>query len=177
MHPHGGCSFARHGTYERVWPSGTRIPRWYCPQGHRTFSLLTDCFAARLSGTLHEVEAVVDRVERAPSLEAAADVLRLDIELPGALRWIRRRVQSIHASLTTLKGLLPEHFLACEPTLTSFRRHIEADPVLPALREIAAVHLSCLAPPFGFRPPNAPGGEPRSGHQHRAGPDPPPALA
>lgn len=177
MHPHGGCSFARHGTYERVSPPGTRIPRWYCPQGHRTFSLLADCFAARLSGTLHEVEAVVDQVERAPSLAAAADDLRLDIELPGALRWIRRRVQSVHASLITLKGLLPEHFLACKPTLASFRQHIEVGPVLPALREIAAKHLSFLPPPLGLCPPGVPGGEPLSGHQHRVGPDPPLILA
>jgi hypothetical protein len=86
------------------------------------------------------------------------------------LRWTRRRVTSIHASLTTLKGLAPEHFLACEPTVASFRCHLEVDPVLPALREIAAVHLSYLPPPLGFRPPRAPGGEPFSGHQHRAGP-------
>ena len=176
MHPHGGCSFARHGTYERVSPPGTRIPRWYCPEGHRTFSLLANCFAARLSGTLREVEAVVDQVEQARSLEAAADALRLDIELPGALRWMRRRVKSIHASLTTLKGLAPEHFLECEPTLASFRRHIEVDPVLPVLREIAALHLAFLPPPLGFRPPPLAGGEPKSVLQHRTGPDPPPTL-
>jgi hypothetical protein len=177
LHPNGGCSFARHGTYERVSPPGTRIPRWYCPQGHRTFSLLADCFAARLSGTLHEVEAVVDQVEQAGTLERAADALRLDIELPGALRWTRRRVTSIHASLITLKGLAPEHFLGCEPTLASFRRHLAVDTVLPALREIAAEHLSFLPPPFGFCPPTGRGDEPLSGHQHRAGPDPPRALA
>jgi hypothetical protein len=28
LHPDGDCSFARHGTYERVEPPGTRIPRW-----------------------------------------------------------------------------------------------------------------------------------------------------
>ena len=37
-------------------------------------------------------------------------MLRLDIELPGALRWVRRRVQAVHASLNLLKGLLPERF-------------------------------------------------------------------
>lgn len=176
LHPQGGCSFARHGTYERVSPPGTHIPRWYCPEGHRTFSLLADCFAARLSGTLRDVEAVVDQVEQAPSLEAAADHLRLDIELPGALRWTRRRLKSIHASLITLKGLMPEHFLKCEPTLASLRRDIEVVRVLPALREIAAVHLPFLPPPLGFRPPTGRGGDPFSGYQHQAGPDPPQAL-
>ena len=102
LHPHGGCSFTRHGTYGRVEPPGTRIPRWYCPESHCTFSLLADCFAARLSGTLTEVEAVVRLVEQASSREAAAEGLRLDIELPGVLRWLRRRVQPIHLALHPL---------------------------------------------------------------------------
>ena len=28
LHPKGGCGFARHGTYERLSPPGTRIARW-----------------------------------------------------------------------------------------------------------------------------------------------------
>ena len=99
LHPGGGCSFARHGTYERVNPPGARIPRWYCPEGRRTFSLLADCFAARLTGSLQEVEAVVVAVEQASSQEAAADALRPDIELPGALRWARRRLKAVSAVL------------------------------------------------------------------------------
>ena len=84
LHPNGGCSFARHGTYARVEPPGTRIPRWYCPEGHCTFSLLADCFASRLSGSLTELERVVVEAEQAKSLEAAADCLRTDdISLPG----------------------------------------------------------------------------------------------
>ena len=106
LHPHGGCSFARHGTYGRVEPPGTRIPRWYCPESHCTFSLLADCFAARLSGTLTEVEAVVRLAEQASSREAAADGLRLDIELPGVLRWLRHRIQPVHLALHLLRGLM-----------------------------------------------------------------------
>ncbi len=173
MHPHGGCSFARHGTYQRVCPPGTRIPRWYCPQSHRTFSVLADCFAARLSGTLCQIEALVDQVEQAPSLEAAVKDLRPQIGLPGILRWTRRRVQSIHGALRLLKGLMPGHFLACEPTVASFRRHLEVDPVLPALREMAAVHVPVLPPPFGFRPPCCAGGEAETDLQQQTGPDPP----
>ena len=93
MHPQGGCGFTRHGTYERVNPPGTRIARWYCRQGHCTFSLLPDCLAARGSGTLIEFEAVVNDTEAARSLEAAAAACRPDIELPGVLRWLRRRRQ------------------------------------------------------------------------------------
>ena len=69
-HPRGGCSWARHGTYPRKTPRGTRIARWYCPQSHMTFSLLPDCFAARLPGTLRDLEAVVAVAEQAPSLAA-----------------------------------------------------------------------------------------------------------
>ena len=47
-HPQGRCSFARHGTYARKSPRGTRIARWYCPESHTTFSLLPDCLSARL---------------------------------------------------------------------------------------------------------------------------------
>ena len=47
LHPDGGCSIARHGSYARVTPQGLRVDRWYCPQGHRTFSLLPDFLAAR----------------------------------------------------------------------------------------------------------------------------------
>jgi hypothetical protein len=173
LHPKGNCSFARHGTYERRSPPGTRIPRWYCPQSHCTFSLLADCFAARLPGTLAEVEAVVDQLECAQSWEAAAGRLRVDIELPGALRWMRRRLQAVRAALITLKGLMPECFLPCAPTLAAFREHLAVVSVLIALRAIAAVHLSHLPPPLGFHPPLPERGEHPRGYQHRAGPDPP----
>ena len=83
-HPHGGCSLARHGTYARKSPRGTKIARWYCPESHTTFSLLPECLAARFPGELDEVEAVVAHAEQAPSLAAAANELRRDaVELPG----------------------------------------------------------------------------------------------
>ena len=176
IHADGTCSFSRHGTYKRVNPPGTRIPRWYCPQAHRTFSLLPDCLAARLSGSLHELEAVVVAVEQAKSLEAAADRLRLDIELPGAIRWTRRRVNYVRASLTTLLGLVPELFAGCQPSLSAFYQWLGVDVVLPTLREIAALQLGFLPPPLGFRHPCVSGGERKQGNQHRTGPDPPSLL-
>ena len=69
-HPHGECSLARHGTYARKTPRGTQIARWYCPESHMTFSLLPDCLAARLPGTLDEVEQVVAHAEQAPTRHA-----------------------------------------------------------------------------------------------------------
>ena len=177
LHPGGGCSFARHGTYERVNPPGTRIPRWYCPEGRCTFSLLADCFAARLTGSLQEVEEVVVAVEQARSREAAADGLRGDIELPGALRWIRRRLTPVHAALTLLPGLFPDLLTGCQPTLGAFRQWFGVDFVLPLLRAIAEVQLTGLPPPLGFRPPPARGGEPEKHIQHQAGADPPVPIA
>ena len=70
------------------------------PQSHTTFSLLPDCLAARLPGTLDALEAVAVAAGRAASLAAAANQLRRDaIELPGAMRWVRRRVRLVHNAL------------------------------------------------------------------------------
>ena len=176
LHPQGGCGFARHGCYQRVSPPGTRIARWYCPTGHCTFSLLPDCLSARLSGTLAEVEDVVTTVEQAPSLEAACDELRMDIELPGALRWVRRRVQTVHSILHTLKGLMPDAFEGCEITLLAFAMRLGVDVCLPLLREIAAVYLPHLPTPLGLIALLPPGGEQKIRSQHKMGPDPPPVL-
>jgi len=177
LHPQGGCGFARHGTYKRVSPPGTLITRWSCRKGHCTFSLLPDCLAARLSGTLAEVEAVVRAVEQAPSVEAACGELRLDIELPGALRWISRRVHRVHASLNLLKGLLPEAFTHCPPRLAAFAEHLGLAEVLVGLRQIAAVFLHRLPAPLGFVPRrNAGRGRDRA-DQQRVGADPPAHLA
>lgn len=173
LHPNGGCGFARHGTYERRSPPGTLIARWYCPQGHRTFSLLPDCLAARLPGTLAEVEAVVRHVEQCESQEAACSDLRLEIELAGVLRWVRRRVQAIHRLLNTLKGLMPDLFTGCAPRLGAFAERLGVDSVLAPLREIAAPYLQFLPAPLGFRPRRLRGGEQIRAHQHRVGPDPP----
>lgn len=174
LHPAGGCGLARHGTYARIRPRGARVARWYCPTAHCTFSLLPDCLSARLPGTLVEIEAVVAAVEAAPSLEAAADVLRQDIELPGAVRWVRRRVQRVHGALTALRGLMPQDFAACPATVAGFRTRLEVEPVLPALRARAAAHLADLPAPLGLRPRRIGAGEPRRPRQHDMGPDPPP---
>lgn len=177
LHPQGGCGFARHGTYGRASPPGTLIARWYCPVGRCTFSLLPDFLAARLPGTLEEIEQVVETVERSPSLEAAADELRTDIELPGALRWIHRRLKAVHRSLHLLKGLLPDTFAAWPATVTAFRQGLAVDELLARLREIAEPYLLLLPPPLGFRPPPPHGGESLSGFQQRRGADPPTTLA
>jgi hypothetical protein len=173
LHPDGRCGFARHGTYERVSPPGTRVARWYCPEGHRTFSLLPDCLAARLSGTLSEVEAVVRAAEQAPSLEELCAHERLDIELPGALRWVRRRVQDVHGALHRIKGLSAETFVRVAPTVTAFGAQLQVADVLVALRGIAAAWLGELPKPLGFAPRRSRDRGALPCAQHRAGPDPP----
>ena len=174
LHPQGGCSFARHGTYERVNPPGTRIARWYCPEGHCTFSLLPDCLACRLSGTLVEVEAVVAEAEQAPSQERAADRLRPDgVELPSALRWLRRRVKAVHAALVIVLGLLPEMFLGCSPTVSDFRQCLQTPVCLVQLRALAAAFLGQLPAPLGFGPRYLSRGERQRADQQSLGPDPP----
>lgn len=80
LHPSGGCSFARHGSYARATPRGLRIARWYCPESRRTFSLLPDFLAARLPGLLASIDESVTVASSAKSKEAAADALRgLDV--------------------------------------------------------------------------------------------------
>jgi hypothetical protein len=174
LHPRGGCGFARHGTYERVEPPGTRIARWYCPQGHRTFSLLPDHLAARLPGTLLRIEQVVAEVEQAASLEAAADRLRGDdITLPSAIRWTRRRMRLVRPLLTILVGLLPAWLLGCAPTVQAFRTRLACEDALVRLRDIAQHYLYALPRPLGFHPSHRPGGERKAARQHHMGLDPP----
>ena len=70
-HPHGGCSLAGHGAYARKTPRGAKIARWYCRERHMTISLLPDCLAARLPGSLDALEAVVVVAEGAKSQTAS----------------------------------------------------------------------------------------------------------
>ena len=116
LHPRGGCGFARHGTYPRSSPPGNRVARCYCPLAGQTFSLLPDCLAARFPGTLAEIEQVIETAEQAPSREAAADELRTDIELPGALRWSDQRRKPMDLIVDILKGLIPVCWCDCAQT-------------------------------------------------------------
>jgi hypothetical protein len=172
-HPWGGCSLARHGTYRRKTPAGTKIARWYCPESHTTFSLLPDCLAARLSGTLDELEDVVVIAERAPSLEAAVDTLRLDIQLPGALRWLRRRVRLVQRCLVLVIGLLPDRLAGCAAQITAVRERLGQDAVLILFRALAADQLAHLPQPLGFYPAANRRGGAVAACQQPMGPDPP----
>lgn len=141
LHPAGGCGFARHGSYERVTPPRLRIARWYCRQGHRTFSLIPDFLAARLPGTLALIERCVAVSAAARSVELAADALRgLDISLPSAVRWLRRRLCAVRTVRDAMSSIA-----VIDVCVTAS---------LPLLRhELSPDILSRLPSPVGFRPP------------------------
>lgn len=174
LHPKGGCRYTKHGTYARVTPPGTQVARWYCPQGHCTFSLLPDHLAARFPGTLTDIETVVAAVERAPSVEAAANALRPDdVSLATALRWVRRRVRLVHTVLAVVVSLLPDLCAGSSPTVQSLRTRLGCAPVLVALRHLACIHLQALPRPLGLRPSGEAGGGRKARFQQHRGTDPP----
>ena len=171
---HGCCGFARHGCYERKCPPGTRIARWYCPLGHCTFSLLPDHLAAQFPGTLAHIEQAVAAAEAAPSLQACADALRADeVELPGALRWLRRRLDAVRALLPMVFTLLGLPLQGGAVTLGALRRHLGVDCALPCLRQMLSKVLAALASPLGFRRRARAGADRTRTVQQPMGPDPP----
>jgi hypothetical protein len=176
FHPEGGCGFASHGTYERVEPPGCLVARMYCREAHATISLLPDFLCSQLTGSLAEVEAVVAVVEGASTQEAASEALRPDVELPGALRWVRRRTRLVHAGLAAVIGLLPGLLAGREPTVTSIRSALGSGEALVRLRAEAATQLASLPPPLGFGPQPARRTPSPTASQQEPGPDPPPAA-
>jgi len=170
-HPAGGCGFARHGSYVRQTPTGMRIARYYCPMAHETFSLLPDCLASRFPGDLDDLERVVAHVDTAASIEAAADVLRPDVVLPSAVRWVRRRLTLVRATLLAVVTLLPD---ACggDAHVSAVRAALATDHALVVLRTRAAMLLAALPRPLGFAPHVRSRLARRPRRQHDLGADP-----
>lgn len=172
-HPQGGCRFARHGTYQRKTPTGMQITRYYCRTAHETFSLLPDALASRFPGDLDDLERVVAHVDAARSIEAAADVLRPDIVLPSAVRWVRRRLTLVRATLLAVVTLLPDLF-AGHAHLGAVRTALDTDHALVTLRARAAALLPALPRPLGFVPHPRASRAPGRSRQHGMGADPGP---
>lgn|GEM_PF-271571 len=158
IHPEGGCGLCRWGTYWRKLPIACKVARFYCPQGQTTFSLLPDCLAARMPGTLEQVQQAAAAVEGNAPLERSADELRPPqeqddaIELGSAVQWIKRRHRGVLAGLIAIAGIMVEMFCGCPITIDGFARRLGTDAVLVRLREIAADHLQRIPAPIGLLP-------------------------
>lgn len=167
LHPNGGCAFRRHGSYARLTSPGVRIARCYCPQGRLTFSLLPDFLAARLPGSLAAIDRSAGIAASARSMEAAADAARgPDICLPGAVRWLRRRVVAVRRSVAAVEVMAPR---LARPGLP-----VGDVPALAMLRRALSPQLlHCIPAPLGFRPIQRIGSGDAAGGscQHDAGRD------
>lgn len=171
VHPEGGCGYQRHGTYERKEPRGTRIARWYCRAGQTTISLIPDCLASHLSGDLDQIEVAVRASEAGSSIEAVAEVLRPEIELPGAIRWLRRRLEYVRSALATARGLEPHVLAGSMPTLREVGAALGLEGgVLVRLRVELAACLGSFASPVGFRARSRGRPKSRDGPQQSMGP-------
>ena len=177
IHPKGGCSFSRLGSYERKNPEGLIILRWYCPKEHISFSLIPDFAASHVPSTLNEIEDAVvqfnNNIEDGMSRELAARNLRPDIEPAGALRWIHRRIQWVEISIAILVGLAPLLLSNIKPTIPELRHSLEVDCVLVQMREIASKQLQHCPTPLGFTHMPKTKFKIKKRSPHKRGPEPP----
>ena len=106
----------------------------------------------------------------ARSIEAAADVLRPDIVLPSAVRWVRRRLTLVRTTLLAVVTLLPD-LLGGPAHLGAVRAALHTDHALVILRARAATLLSALPRPLGFVGHVRSRSARRPRRQHRLGAD------
>lgn len=139
FHRQGGCQLRPHGSYARKLPEGVRVRRFRCPQSGQTVSLLPDCLAAHLPGTLAEVEQVVRAAGRPGLPRGGWKRLHPSSYLgtAGRRRWVARRVERVGLCLTLLTTLLPESCGRLEPTLplqrvVQLQRLLQVEQVLLA---------------------------------------------
>ena len=180
-HAHGGCQLRPHGSYARVVPKGLRVRRFVCPDSGRTVSLLPVFLAARLTGTLQEVEATVQAVEEAAEQPVRWRELHpLPYYSGRARRWVLRRVAGVRRLLQLLGTLYPERCGGLEPTLAGFaaREGVAAGEgqLLARLRTVAQQQLAALPAPVGFRPwrPSSADKAGAGAGQHETARSPPP---
>lgn len=158
LHPEGGCGLSRWGTYFRLLPIECEVARYYCPRGHTTFSLLPDCLAARMPGTLEQVEHAARAVEHGEgSLASRADALRPPAEQPdsveirSAVAWMQRRHRAATVALAVLLAVAPGVLGTREPTVSDLLGG--GAGVLVQAREGAGEKLAQIPAPIGFLRP------------------------
>ena len=152
FHRQGGCRLRPHGSYARKTPAGVRVRRFRCPQSGQTVSLLPDCLAAQLPGTLAELERVVRAAGRPDFPRGGCKRLHPSSYLgaAGARRWVARRVERVRVCLALLTTLLPESCGRLEPSVEAFGTALGTATVLVTLRAVAATELAALPAPLGF---------------------------
>lgn len=119
-------------------------------------SVLPAFLAARLMGTLDEVEAAADAVSATGSVAKAVDVVHPpDAPRPlgydAAIASVRRRVRAVRAVLLAAVTLLPARFAGLVPTLAAFRECLGVSRVLVTLRTLTELTVSKLPVPLGVR--------------------------
>ena len=155
-HPDESCAFHRHGTYSRKTPYGEAlIVRYYCRESHQTFSLLPTFFAARMPGTLAQLEGAAAELERdgADWQEVRKVHGNGYIDDSSVRRWARRRLLHVRVFLTLVMGLFPQPFEGCQPTLESVRGRLRGDCFLVSARSLCSEYMQSLPTPVGLKPP------------------------
>jgi hypothetical protein len=161
-HPEGGCGLCRWGTYMRKVPVVCWIARFYCPTDRQTFSLLPDLLAARMPGTLEQVQQAAEAIDGFGQgkvvLEQAADALRPPaeqrqaVELRSVVEWMKRRHRAVAAALAVVIVGLPGLFEGCCATIESLAQRLGTAAVLTALRQLAAWQRVEIPAPIGLGP-------------------------
>ena len=72
--------------------------------------------------------------------------------LPGAIRWVRRRLKLVHNALARVIGLIPDKLALCAATMIAVRERLKCDSALMELRGLAAGQLQTMPAPLGFQP-------------------------
>ena len=135
-------------------PQGVRIARWYA---HRSLVLPREPHdlqpAARLSGgaAAGYARQCWKRLWWRPRAQGAWRRRRTRcvadaIELPGAMRWVRRRVRLVHNALARVIGLIPDRLAGCVATMGAVRDRLKSKRALMELRGLLAEQLQIGCP-------------------------------
>ena len=126
-------------------PAAGRLRRFRCRQSGRKVSLLSDCLAALLPGTLAQVECGRARAGAVSHPAGGVAAGAPGVCEPGAAeRWTRRRGLLVEACLELLRSLCTARFEHVEPTLVAFGAALGTQSVLVRLRAVAAAQLGAL---------------------------------
>lgn len=135
-----------------------RVARVRCVRTLAVISLLPDCMAAGVSGTLAEIEDAAAEVESRGkvSMETLAVARRPVAEsdpdgdhVAGAVKWLRRRRGWVAAVLCVAVTSLPQ-LVGCRPTVAECRAALGVESVLVALRAELGTALRDVPPPVGL---------------------------